>query len=65
MTDRTAKADAALVKVMQVWTNANKDGNSGIYDLQVPTCCLNFVGPFVDSISSIQVFSGFTCAFFT
>ncbi|KAK7687286.1 hypothetical protein QCA50_009791 [Cerrena zonata] len=55
-----------MIEVAELWTDANMQGIAGILDIQnVPTCCLNFVGTFVDSISSIEVFGGFTCAFFT
>ncbi|KAK7678662.1 hypothetical protein QCA50_018243, partial [Cerrena zonata] len=58
-------SDASTFDVAEVWTDHNREGSDGILVLDsLPTCCLNFVSPFIDSISSLQVFPGFLCGFF-
>ncbi|KAK7685951.1 hypothetical protein QCA50_010761 [Cerrena zonata] len=48
-----------------VWTNSNKGGSAGNLNVGgIPSGCRNFVSPFIDSISSIQVNSGIRCVFF-
>ncbi|KAK7692587.1 hypothetical protein QCA50_004217 [Cerrena zonata] len=48
-----------------VWTNANRGGSAGFLNVGgIPSGCRGFVSPFIDSISSLQVDSGFRCVFF-
>ncbi|KAK7685974.1 hypothetical protein QCA50_010784 [Cerrena zonata] len=48
-----------------VWTDANRGGNAGNLNVGgIPSGCRNFIAPFIDSISSIQVNSGIRCVFF-
>ena len=51
--------------VAMVWTDARMKGTEGLLNVQkIPTDCLNFKAPFVNSISSIETFTGFDCRFF-
>ncbi|KAK7688236.1 hypothetical protein QCA50_008606 [Cerrena zonata] len=48
-----------------VWTDANMGGSAGFINVDgIPSSCRNFLAPFIDSISSIQVNSGIRCVFF-
>ncbi|KAK7688241.1 hypothetical protein QCA50_008611 [Cerrena zonata] len=48
-----------------VWTDANMGGSAGSITVDgIPSSCRNFIAPFIDSISSIQVESGIRCVFF-
>ena len=52
-------------KVGTVWTEANRGGLGGILNVgSIPSACTNFIPPFSDAITSIQIDPGFLCNFF-
>ena len=51
--------------VGSVWTEANKGGTPGGLSVNgIPSGCKNFTPAFTDSITSIQISSGFLCNFY-
>ncbi|KAK7679421.1 hypothetical protein QCA50_017475 [Cerrena zonata] len=53
------------LKLATVWTDSNRGGKAkDLLSSAIPTSCFNLDPPFADSISSIEVESGFLCTFY-